>query len=104
MVMGRTLVDAEGTGHAMAGLLGLETSFAQRRLHLGYRRASLCRAGILGPAAAGFRGHEFHYATILAEPGEPLFRAADAGGTDHGTCGLIAGRIAGSFIHLIDRA
>jgi len=103
MVMGRVLVDGDGTPHAMAGLLGLETSFARRGLHLGYRQATLYRAGVLGQGGDGYRGHEFHYATILAEQGEPLFRAADAGGTDLGACGLTAGRMAGSFIHLIDR-
>lgn len=104
MTLGRILVDAEGTGHAMAGLLELETSFARRRIHLGYRRAALCAAGPLGRAGAGFRGHEFHYATIVSEQGEPLFHAQDAGGTALGRAGLVAGRVAGSFVHLIDRA
>ncbi|TAN73049.1 MAG: cobyrinate a,c-diamide synthase [Magnetospirillum sp.] len=103
MVLGNALVDADGTAHAMAGLLGLETSFAQRRLHLGYRGATLRHAGALGQAGDGFHGHEFHYATILAEQGEPLFATTDAAGDALGTCGLTAGRVAGSFIHLIDR-
>ncbi|RAU20625.1 cobyrinic acid a,c-diamide synthase [Paramagnetospirillum kuznetsovii] len=103
MVLGRTLVDAQGVGHAMAGLLGVETSFAQRRIHLGYRRASLCADGPLGAAGGGFRGHEFHYATVLREDGAPLFRIQDAGGTGLGTAGLTSGRLAGSFVHLIDR-
>ena len=33
------LEDADGVRHAMAGLLGHATSFAQRKLHLGYRAA-----------------------------------------------------------------
>ena len=103
MVLGRALVDAEGQGHAMAGLLGLETSFAQRKLHLGYRGARLCRDGALGEMGTGFRGHEFHYATILKEEGHPLFAITDASGADLGACGLTQGRVAGSFIHLIDR-
>ena len=41
MVLGDGLVDAEGQRHAMAGLLRLETSFSQRKLALGYRRAAL---------------------------------------------------------------
>ncbi len=39
MVLGEGLEDASGARHAMAGLLKLETSFARRKLHLGYRRA-----------------------------------------------------------------
>ena len=41
MVLGAGLVDADGTRHAMCGLLGLETSFAKRKMQLGYRRAVL---------------------------------------------------------------
>ncbi|OAN53176.1 cobyrinic acid a,c-diamide synthase [Paramagnetospirillum marisnigri] len=103
MVLGRGLEDAKGERHAMAGLLGLETSFAKRKIHLGYRRARLLAAGPVGQAGQGFRGHEFHYATVLSEAGSPLFHIQDAAGTALGTCGLAAGPVAGSFIHLIDR-
>ncbi|MFO1146357.1 MAG: cobyrinic acid a,c-diamide synthase [Rhodospirillales bacterium] len=105
MVMGEGLIDADGVRHAMAGLLPLETSFAGRRLHLGYRRAELCSDGPLGPAGSSFRGHEFHFALTLREgPGAPLFRCVDAAGQALGTTGLASGRTIGSFIHLIDRA
>ena len=38
------LTDADGIRHEMTGLLGLETSFAKRRMHLGYRLAELASA------------------------------------------------------------
>jgi cobyrinic acid a,c-diamide synthase len=96
MVLGDVLIDGGGERHRMAGLLPLVTSFAERRLHLGYRDAALGADGPLGPAGARFRGHEFHHATIVAEgPGEPLFAAP---------AGLRRGAIGGSFIHLMDRA
>ena len=41
MVLGEGLEDAQGARHAMAGLLGHATSFAKRKLHLGYRQARL---------------------------------------------------------------
>jgi cobyrinic acid a,c-diamide synthase len=104
MVLGEVMGDAGGTAHRMAGLLGLETSFAARRLHLGYRRASLLADAPPGRVGDGFRGHEFHYASVLREDGDPLFEIADAAGASLGRCGLAAGRVAGSFIHLIDRA
>jgi cobyrinic acid a,c-diamide synthase len=104
MVLGQGMEDAQGARHAMAGLLGLETSFARRRLHLGYRRASLAAAGPLGKAGDAFRGHEFHYASILGETGAPLFSIADAPGTLLGGAGLVEGRVMGSFVHLIDAA
>lgn len=104
MVLGDGLTDADGVRHAMAGLLPLETSFATRKLHLGYRETILAAAGPLGPTGARFRGHEFHYATIVREePGQALFHARAANGDDLGPAGLVAGTVAGSFIHLIDR-
>jgi len=85
-------------------LLPLETSFADRRRHLGYRMATAAGDSALGLRGAVFAGHEFHYATIVAEgPADPLFSVTDALDTDLGHAGLIAGRVAGSFIHLIDR-
>lgn len=104
MVLGRALVDAAGQSQPMADLLPLVTSFAEPRLHLGYRRARLVAAGPLGPVGRRFRGHEFHYAAIIEEgPGDPLFEAADAEDRRRFPAGLVVGSVAGSFIHLVDR-
>ena len=108
MVLGDTLTDAEGRTHAMAGLLPVETSFAQRKLHLGYRRAVIADAGPFGPAGTALRGHEFHYATIGAEGltgsiDAPLFHVSNADGMYLGALGRRRGRVMGSFVHLIDR-
>ena len=48
MVLGESLEDAAGQHHAMAGLLGHATSFAKRKLHLGYRTARLLSDTVLG--------------------------------------------------------
>ena len=102
MVLGRALTDAGGVSHAMAGLFDHETSFARRRLHLGYRRARLVADGSLGPAGAALRGHEFHYATISAAGTDaPFVELADAQGTMLGPAGSRRGRVTGSFFHLI---
>ena len=97
MVLGETLTDAEGTSHRMAGLLGLATSFQTRRLHLGYRNLTSHWSALPGTHKA----HEFHYATTLAAHGAPLFDATDALGEALSPMGLIEGRVAGSFAHLI---
>jgi cobyrinic acid a,c-diamide synthase len=104
MAMGEALTDAEGNTHRMAGLLPLATSFAERRLHLGYRSLTLLQDGPLGRSGARFRGHEFHYATTLSAGGDPLFAATDPCGAGLGPTGLRRGSVAGSFVHLIDRA
>ncbi|RMH45823.1 MAG: cobyrinate a,c-diamide synthase [Alphaproteobacteria bacterium] len=98
MVLGQGLVDATGARHPMLGLLNLETSFRDRRLHLGYRR--LTPKG--GPFAGTLLGHEFHYATTVRARGEPLFAAEDAEGNALPDMGLREGRVAGSFAHVID--
>jgi cobyrinic acid a,c-diamide synthase len=88
----------------MGGLLPLETSFAQRRLSLGYREVRLAADGPLGQAGSVYRGHEFHYAGVLKEGGvQPLFTVRDSVDRDLGVYGAVAGKVAGSFIHLIDR-
>ena len=100
MVLGDALTDAEGVTHAMAGLLPLETSFASRKLHLGYREMTATD----GPFRGAWKGHEFHYATTIRAAGTPLFQIKDAEGNALPPMGLIAGRVSGSFAHLIDRA
>ena len=104
MALGTGLVDAHGTRHAMCGLLPLVTSFAERSLHLGYREAELIGDTSLGMKGAQFRGHEFHYATIVEEDGrDVLFRCRDSAGAAVGAMGRRIGNVAGSFLHLIDR-
>ncbi len=104
MVLGRALTDAAGTTHAMTGLLGHATSFATRRLHLGYREATLAADCAVGRAGQRLRGHEFHYATV-AEAGRdaPLAELADAAGTALGPAGGRRGPVSGSFFHAIAR-
>lgn len=104
MALGAGLVDRDGTRHRMAGLLGLETSFAKRKMHLGYRMAELL-APIPGAAqGTRLRGHEFHYATILAQPDAPLARVTDATGAEIAETGARRGGVTGTFFHLIARA
>ncbi|MBU0780367.1 MAG: cobyrinate a,c-diamide synthase [Alphaproteobacteria bacterium] len=100
MTLGDSLTTADGTVHAMAGLLRLDTSFAARKLHLGYRQLHAMH----GPFAGAWRGHEFHYATTSRAAGDPLFTAQDAAGDALPPMGLRLGRVAGSFAHIIDGA
>jgi cobyrinic acid a,c-diamide synthase len=103
MVLGDALIDREGRGRPMSGLLPVVTSVAQPRLHLGYRRAILRDATPLGSAGTRFRGHEFHYATVVRqETIDPLFSVIGPKEENLAACGLRRGTVFGSFIHLID--
>lgn len=104
MVLGEALIDADGVEHRMTGLLGLVSSYEKRKLHLGYRAATL-----LGPipgyaAGAELRGHEFHYCRVVESPDPPLADVVDADGGDVADRGSRRGHVTGSFFHLISGA
>lgn len=104
MALGAGLVDAVGVRHAMLGLLELETSFAKRRMNLGYRQARLMAPSPLGPEGTFVRGHEFHYATVLSRGADqPLADLSDAEGRALGPAGSRRGSVTGSFFHAIAR-
>jgi len=102
MVLGEALIDAAGVTHPMAGLLPLTTSFAKRKMTLGYREAVLADDCALGKKGARLRGHEFHYATI-AHSGEcaPLAFVRDAYTDTPAPAGHRSGRVSGGFFHVI---
>lgn len=105
MVLGESLTDANGKSHPMTGLLPLRTSFADRRLHLGYRRATVLSNNAPWSRGTRLAGHEFHYATTQYEgAAQPLFQVQDALGENAAAVGLSIGNVCGSFLHLIDTA
>jgi cobyrinic acid a,c-diamide synthase len=105
MALGETLEDADGVTHRMAGLLGHATSFAHRKLHLGYREAQLLADSALGKVGARLRGHEFHYAALV-DPGNDalLLELADGQGKPLGKSGGKRGNVTGSFFHAVAAA
>jgi cobyrinic acid a,c-diamide synthase len=105
MVLGESLEDAAGKRHAMTGLLGHATSFARRKLHLGYRTARLLADGVLGRSGTIVRGHEFHYASLTSTGrDEPFVELADSEGRGAVRAGGRRGRVTGAFFHAIAAA
>ncbi|GLR65359.1 hydrogenobyrinate a,c-diamide synthase [Acidocella aquatica] len=102
MALGTSLQSADGVWHAMAGLLSHETSFATRRMNLGYRQAETLADSALGPEGTRLRGHEFHYAAMVA-PGTdaPLAQLRDGTGQVLGATGGVRGQVSGAFFHAI---
>jgi cobyrinic acid a,c-diamide synthase len=102
MTLGESLVDASGIEWPMAGLLGVKTSFAKRKMMLGYRDVTLEADGPLGTKGTRLRGHEFHYATIVDQGADaPLVMARDAYGAAPSSSGSRRGKVTGSFFHVI---
>jgi cobyrinic acid a,c-diamide synthase len=105
MALGESLIDASGVAHPMAGLLGAETSFEKRRMTLGYREARIASDCALGAEGALLRGHEFHYATIVASGADdPFAFVRDVYGAPEAPSGSRRGRVTGSFFHVIAEA
>lgn len=104
MVLGQGLIDGQGNRHQMAGLLPVETSFQTPKLHLGYRQVKLRSDCAIGANGSGFKGHEFHYASVVSETSDPnLFHVTNAAGAEMPPMGFARDTVAGSFIHLIDQ-
>jgi cobyrinic acid a,c-diamide synthase len=88
----------------MAGLLGVETSFAKRKMQLGYREVELLADGPLGAAGSRLAGHEFHYASVVTRGDDaPFALAGDAYGNAPTPAGSRRGLVTGSFFHAVAR-
>ncbi|EFO33042.1 cobyrinic Acid a,c-diamide synthase [Roseibium sp. TrichSKD4] len=99
MTLGEILINKDGVGYEMLGLLPLETRFAHRKRHLGYRQL---KALVEAPFTGSYAAHEFHYASTIREgKADRLFAASDAEGASLGKMGLKVGSVMGSFAHLI---
>ncbi|GAB6855157.1 cobyrinate a,c-diamide synthase [Asaia astilbis] len=104
MVLGAGLEEANGARYEMLGLLSHETSFAKRKMALGYRQACLLQDSLLGPKGTIFRGHEFHYARVTEAGHDAAFaRLQDGEGQDLGVAGAQRGTVSGSFFHVLAR-
>ena len=101
MVLGTGITDASGNRFDMAGLLDVETSFANKKRHLGYRKFTPVEPFFWdGP----FLGHEFHYTNVVSASGTPLFTVHDANDQPLGMAGLRKGSVAGSYLHIITQS
>ena len=99
MVLGESLADADGRTHPMLGLLSHSTSFAERKLSLGYRAL---KPNGKNAFKSELRGHEFHYSLKNVDGSDaPLFSAKDAVGKALGPMGGQRGNVMGSYAHII---
>ena len=97
MVLGEALIDASGSAIGWRG--SYRSSPALRRAACRSATATCPRRRWrAGGRRRCFRGHEFHYATVVREgAAAPLWSAADAAGADLGASGLRRGPVFGSF-------
>jgi cobyrinic acid a,c-diamide synthase len=96
MLLGRSLVDADGQRHTMAGVVPLDTTLAGQRLTIGYREATAARRSPLLEAGETVRAHEFHWSAL--ERPAPAPTAAYV--VDNQTEGYAWGSTLASYLHL----
>ncbi|GMU39327.1 MAG: hydrogenobyrinate a,c-diamide synthase [Chloroflexota bacterium] len=97
MYLGQQLTDNEGAVHAMAGIVPLRSSMAERRLTLGYRMATAQADGPHLTRGQTVRGHEFHWSTLEESP-EPKQSAYATDRMRHE--GYARGNVWASYVHL----
>ena len=96
MLLGRSLVDAEGQRHAMADVVPLDTTLAGQRLSIGYREATAARDALLLHAGETIRGHEFHWSALE----RPALVSSAAYVVDGQPEGYAAGNTLASYLHV----
>ncbi len=106
MALGKMLECAAGQHWPMLNLLPVHTSFRHRQRHLGYRHIHLGSDNTpFSNITPYWRGHEFHYATLLPcdapSSMRPFAYSTTASLTEEQTHGYQNGRVLGSFLHLI---
>jgi len=98
MYLARSLVDAAGARHTLAGLVPAEVSLAGARLTLGYREATAAADSLLLRRGERVRGHEFHYSRLEPRTGQ---RAAyTIAGRQPPAEGHASGALLASYVHL----
>jgi cobyrinic acid a,c-diamide synthase len=99
MALGRSLVDAEGCRHTMAGIVPLDSTLTGQRLTIGYREAAAARPSLLLEPGETVKVHEFHWSRLETEPS-----TADAAyrvdGRQPSHEGFASGNTLASYLHV----
>jgi cobyrinic acid a,c-diamide synthase len=99
MLLGRSLVDAEGRRHTMAGVVPLDSTLTRQRLTIGYREARAARDTLLLNAGEMIRAHEFHWSGLEAEPSDDV-AAYQVDERQPPAEGFARGNTLASYLHL----
>jgi len=99
MLLGRSLVDAAGQRHAMAGIVPMDSTLAGTRLTIGYRDARAVRDTLLLDRGQTVRAHEFHWSSpeLDIAPQNAAYAVDDR---QPRTEGFAAGQTLASYLHV----
>ena len=99
MALGRSLVDAAGRRHPMAGVVPLDSTLARQRLMIAYREARAAQDLLLLDEGETIKAHEFHWSSVEMEPAaaDAAYRVAER---DPPQEGFARGNTLASYLHL----
>ncbi|MHB1006865.1 MAG: cobyrinate a,c-diamide synthase [Chloroflexota bacterium] len=98
MYLCRTLGDLEGGSHEAVGLVPANAVIKGGRMALGYAEVKARRHTLLLGEGEVARGHEFHYSSLDASPGDVGAAYVFAGGDRRE--GYVEGNLLASYVHL----
>ena len=101
MYLSQAITNKENNKFSMCGVLPFETEMNNKLRRLGYREARTCQDSLLGPAGTEYRGHEFHWSSIVddAKP-EPCCESRGTRGTrEWKKAGCITQNVYATYIH-----
>ena len=102
MYLGRSLVFEDRT-FPMAGVLPVDFGFSKRPQGHGYTIVSVDRENPFYPVGTTFRGHEFHYSSILRFDGtaeDLVFSMERGAGFQGGRDGVCRGNVLATYTHI----
>jgi cobyrinic acid a,c-diamide synthase len=98
MYLGRSIVDFQDREHGMAGLVPAVSRMKGTRLTIGYRTVTALANGPLLRSGEAVRGHEFHWSSLDAEPGDDgAYTIEEQPGRNEG---FRCGSVWASYVHL----
>ena len=96
-----TLIDFEGQSYEMVDLISASVKMSRTTMTLGYRAVEVVESCIVGKKGARFRGHEFHYSSLIPQKDLPYIgQLTDARSSRCGQDGIRSGNVVGFYTHL----
>jgi cobyrinic acid a,c-diamide synthase len=99
MYLSEAIRTLDGERHPMVGLVPGEAVMSARLEALGYVEVETQAATCLGGAGLRFRGHQFRYSRLSAEPTSPAYRVRRRRGGETFVEGHGQGRVLASYVH-----
>ena len=100
MYLMNELIDFEGKGHKMVGVIDNSAKMNDRLQMVGYVEAELLNDCILGKAGDRFHAHEFHFSNEVNNNGQSAFNCVRIRNNSNYNAGFVSGNVVASYLHI----